>query len=67
MASEVIGTIKVKYNGQLFQLNEFTKESLVRDLREKLYELTNVPPQNQKLLGLVAERGTFSCLLLHTF
>ena len=57
MNRESVGTIKVKYNGQLLQLDDFTKESLVKDVKERLYELTNVPPKNQKLLGLVVEKG----------
>ncbi|KAH9286949.1 Ubiquitin-like domain-containing CTD phosphatase 1 [Echinococcus granulosus] len=57
MADESVGTIKVKFNGQLLQLDGFSKESPIGSLKEKLYELTNVPPKNQKLLGLVVERG----------
>lgn len=57
MDDEPVGTIKVKFNGQLLQLDGFSKESPIKCLKEKLYQLTNVPPKNQKLLGLVVEKG----------
>ncbi|VDL61148.1 unnamed protein product [Hymenolepis diminuta] len=57
MTDESVGVIKVKFGKTLHELNGFTKSSLVKDVKEKLYELTNVPPKNQKLLGLTVEKG----------
>nr|CDS27297.1 ubiquitin domain containing protein [Hymenolepis microstoma] len=57
MTDEPICIIKVKFGRTLHELSGFTKSSLVKDVKAKLYELTNVPPKNQKLLGLVVDKG----------
>lgn len=64
MTDEAIGPFKVKFNGKLMELVGFTKGSRIFDVKDKLFEMTNVPPQNQKLLGLLAERGLLSHMLL---
>ncbi|VDD83026.1 unnamed protein product [Mesocestoides corti] len=57
MDDELIGPLKVKFNGKLLELDGFSKGSRVIDLKDGLYQRTNVLPKNQKLLGLVAEKG----------
>ncbi|KAM7540914.1 hypothetical protein Aperf_G00000019913 [Anoplocephala perfoliata] len=58
MSDESVGIIKVKFSGKLHELDGFSKFSLIKDVKDKLYELTNVPPKNQKLLGLVCGSET---------
>ncbi|VDN12220.1 unnamed protein product, partial [Dibothriocephalus latus] len=54
MAAEDGLKINVKFNGKLFVVSHLSSEMTVLDVKKKLYELTRVPPENQKLLGLSA-------------
>ncbi len=63
MADNSIISLKVKFNGKLMVLDGLLKSQTVLDVKNKLYALTNVPPENQKLLGLMAERGKHTELL----
>ncbi|BHF58916.1 Ubiquitin-like domain-containing CTD phosphatase 1 [Sparganum proliferum] len=58
MAMESGLKISVKFNGKVFVVSDLQSESTVLDLKKKLYELTMVPPRNQKLLGLAAVLGS---------
>ena len=44
--------ITVKWNGNDFKIEQFSKLETVLDLKEKLKSLTGVLPERQKLLGL---------------
>ncbi len=57
MTSDSPLVLRVKFNGQIYAIDDLDRDMTIQDFKDKIYKLTRVPPTKQKLLGLVAERG----------
>jgi hypothetical protein len=47
--------LSFRWNGKLFDL-QIDQADLVLDLKSAIFSLTNIPPERQKVLGLIAKK-----------